>query len=334
MFRCRRLSSLRLSSKGSLWRGEPEPVPAIRLDSGVHYDFVSRTNSFTKYVVRLRKSHKFREEQERVFVKGLDTIRSIAAAGYKFDTLMVVAENSATALEGGIPANRTLRVPRDLLEHITYNHHFNAHLYGVTDERLCVGDIGMPKCEEVDWDTGVCSGPDVPEGYPEIVLCLDGLQYTDNIGRLLKTAWAIRAARVVLTPGSCDPWDWKVLEESGAKYWDKMPVHTSVDPLRLLKFCSARKLLPVVATSSGVGKQGTDPLPTVQNINFRCAGYRGVMVVVGSEAHGPSAELLECCTRVTLPMSMAADSLNASIAGGVLLYDIALRLQEERDLGQ
>ncbi|KAF4705176.1 hypothetical protein FOZ63_009349, partial [Perkinsus olseni] len=56
--------------------------------------------------------------------------------------------------------------------------------------------------------------------------------------------------------------------------------------------------------------------------------YRGVMVVVGSEAHGRSAELLECCTRVTLPMSMAADSLNASIAGGVLLYDIVLRLQE------
>lgn len=39
--------------------------------------------SFTKYIVRLRKSRKFREEQERVFVKGLDTIRTIAAAGQK-----------------------------------------------------------------------------------------------------------------------------------------------------------------------------------------------------------------------------------------------------------
>ncbi|KAF4685116.1 hypothetical protein FOZ60_006845 [Perkinsus olseni] len=90
-------------------------LPVIRhnvLESHMH----EMLFSFTKYVVRLRKSHKFREEQERVFVKGLDTIRSIAAAGYKFDTLMVVAENSATALEGGIPANRTLRVPRDLLE--------------------------------------------------------------------------------------------------------------------------------------------------------------------------------------------------------------------------
>ncbi|EER05580.1 RNA methyltransferase, putative [Perkinsus marinus ATCC 50983] len=287
--------------------------------------------SFTKYIVRLRKSRKFREEQERVFVKGLDTIRTIAAAGQKFDTLMVVAENPSIALEGGVAANRTLRVPRDLLEHITYNHHFNAHLYGVTDERLCVGDIEMPKHAEIDWESGVCSERVPTESFPEIVLCLDGLQYTDNVGRLLKTAWAVGVSRVVLTPESCDPWDWKVLEESGAKYWDKMPIHTGVDAVRLLKFCAARQLLPVVATSSGVGRQGTEPLPTVKKLNVRNAGYRGVMVVVGSEARGPSMELLECCTRVTLPMSMAADSLNASVAGGVLLYDIALRLQEEEE---
>ncbi|KAF4672831.1 hypothetical protein FOL47_011322 [Perkinsus chesapeaki] len=116
MFRWRRLPSLRLNKKGSLWRGEPEPVPEIRLDPGIQYDFVSRTNSFTKYIVRLRKSHKFREEQDRVFVKGLDTIRAIAASGKKFDTLMVVAENPGLMSNNHILANRTLRVPRDLLE--------------------------------------------------------------------------------------------------------------------------------------------------------------------------------------------------------------------------
>lgn len=56
-----------------------------------------------------------------------------------------------------------------LVRHITYNHHFNAHLYGVTDERLCVGDIEMPKHAEIDWESGVCSERVPTESFPEIV---------------------------------------------------------------------------------------------------------------------------------------------------------------------
>lgn len=47
------------------------------------------------------------------------------------------------------------------------------------------------------------------------------------------------------------------------------------------------------------------------------------VLVIGNEAHGMSADILAVCdTKVRIPMYGMAESLNASVAAGVLMYMI------------
>ena len=47
------------------------------------------------------------------------------------------------------------------------------------------------------------------------------------------------------------------------------------------------------------------------------------VLVIGSEAHGVSPELLDICDlQVSIPMMGKLNSLNASVAAGILLYEI------------
>ena len=51
-----------------------------------------------------------------------------------------------------------------------------------------------------------------------------------------------------------------------------------------------------------------------------------LILAVGSEAGGPSRELLEAASlRLTIPLAAPVESLNAAVAAGVVLYEIARR---------
>ena len=51
-----------------------------------------------------------------------------------------------------------------------------------------------------------------------------------------------------------------------------------------------------------------------------------VVLVVGSEGKGLSRLISETCdVRVAIPMSSSLESLNAGVAGGIALYEIARR---------
>ena len=47
---------------------------------------------------------------------------------------------------------------------------------------------------------------------------------------------------------------------------------------------------------------------------------RGIALVLGNEASGPSAVVKELCESVTIPMEGEMESLNVAVAGGILMY--------------
>lgn len=57
-------------------------------------------------------------------------------------------------------------------------------------------------------------------------------------------------------------------------------------------------------------------------IDYRSADYDGTaVIVVGNEAGGISGEILDLCTPVKIPIYGGAESLNAAVAGGILMYE-------------
>jgi len=142
-----------------------------------------------------------------------------------------------------------------------------------------------------------------------LLLALDGVADPGNVGTLLRSAAAAGADGVVLTKGCADVWSPKALRAGmGAQL--RLPVLTGFEPDGVVAWARGRGLRLRVADGSGVmAYDGVDwAAPSV--------------LVVGGEAEGPSAALLAAADEVVaIPMLGEVESLNAAVAGSVVLYE-------------
>ena len=141
-----------------------------------------------------------------------------------------------------------------------------------------------------------------------LILVLAGLQDPGNVGTLLRSAEAFAASGVLLLPGTASPWNPKALRASAGSAFRVPAVNaTEAEALDLL----ARHKVPAIAA---VARAGT-PLSEAPLAN-PCA------LLIGNEGAGLSDSLLAAAAhRITIPMPGNVESLNAAIAGSLLLYE-------------
>ncbi len=138
------------------------------------------------------------------------------------------------------------------------------------------------------------------------VLVLDRVQDPGNVGTLVRTAWALGVHAVVALDGTSDPWSAKALRSSAGGAFHLPVARASVD--ELLTWLASAGIQLLAADSSG------GP-PPEESVPARWA------LVVGNEGSGVRPRLLNAAAhRVQLPMPGGAESLNASVAGSILLY--------------
>lgn len=142
-----------------------------------------------------------------------------------------------------------------------------------------------------------------------LALVLDGVGDPGNAGTLLRTAAAAGVALVLFGPGSVDPFNDKVLRAG-------MGAHFRV-PLRVADDWQAlRGLLPAESPVYVADVGGS--------VQYDAIDWRQpAVLVVGSEAHGPSQQALAAGQAVAIPMAAATESLNAAAAGAVILFEAA-----------
>jgi TrmH family RNA methyltransferase len=153
--------------------------------------------------------------------------------------------------------------------------------------------------------------PDLPiatNAHP-LVLLLDQVRDPGNLGTLLRSAVGAGVACVILTPGSVDPFNPKVVRAGMGAHF-RVPFRWLDDNVYswLLQQCPAR----VVAEADA-------PLP------YDAFDWTsGAALIVGSEATGASAATRDLATaRVTIPLCGDLESLNAAIAGSIILFEAA-----------
>jgi RNA methyltransferase, TrmH family len=134
------------------------------------------------------------------------------------------------------------------------------------------------------------------------VLVADRLADPGNAGTIIRSAEAAGANAVVLTPGSVDPYNPKVVRASAGSLFRVPVVEAELESL------SAFRRL---GTSSHRGDVYTDPV------------YHGrVAVVVGNEAHGLDDDAA-IDQWITIPHAGPAESLNVAMAATVLVFEVA-----------
>jgi TrmH family RNA methyltransferase len=150
----------------------------------------------------------------------------------------------------------------------------------------------------------------VDEEAAPLILVAGGLQDPGNLGTLVRSAEAFGASGVLTTPGTVSGWNQKALRASAGSIFRTPVVGVGLEELAALKARGVR-LLAAVAE---------DYADTVEApaVDFRGA----CAVMIGNEGAGLSEELLELAdVRVTIPCPGRVESLNAAVAGSLLLYE-------------
>jgi RNA methyltransferase, TrmH family len=163
-----------------------------------------------------------------------------------------------------------------------------------------------------------------------LMLVAAGLQDPGNLGTLVRSAEAFGAAGVLTTQGTVSGWNQKAVRASAGSVFRVPVVGVTMAELAGLRGRGVR-LLAAVAAGLGDGEAGP--------VEASTAEFRGsCAVMIGNEGAGLSAELVGMAdTRVTIPCPGAVESLNAAVAGSLLLYEASRQRawqNSERDLGQ
>jgi TrmH family RNA methyltransferase len=146
-------------------------------------------------------------------------------------------------------------------------------------------------------------------GQTPLVLVVDRLRDPGNLGTLLRAAAGAGVSAIYRTPHTVDPWNPKVVRAG-------MGAHFRV---------------PVVAFDANAGDDLRRQLPrrviatAAATRPYDAIDWTGpAALVIGGEAEGVSAELAAWGTEeASIPLANDVESLNAAIAGAVVLFEAA-----------
>ena len=146
-------------------------------------------------------------------------------------------------------------------------------------------------------------------GETALVLACVDVQDRTNLGSILRNCAAFGVAAVLLSRQCADPFARRVIRVSmGAAL--RLQIIESKDIADDLAELRADSGFELVATVLEGGER-LESAPTAAR----------TALMIGSEAHGLSDKVIDLADRrVTIPMSMETDSLNAAVASGVFLY--------------
>jgi 23S rRNA (guanosine2251-2'-O)-methyltransferase len=151
-------------------------------------------------------------------------------------------------------------------------------------------------------------------GEPPLLVALDGVTDPRNLGAVIRSAAAFGANGVVV-PQRRSAGVTAVVWRTSAGTAAKLPVAQATNLTRTLRDYAERGLMIV-----GLDADGTVDVDGLE------LATGPLVVVVGSEGRGLSRLVRETCDQtVSIPMSAGVESLNASVAAGVVLAEVARR---------
>jgi len=237
--------------------------------------------------LRALRDRKGREVSGRFLVEGEVMLREALKCGLAIHD--VVAEDAFAPLAGELEAAgaNAFIVPRSLLESVT--------------------DTRTPQ--------GICASFDLPvplplDKAPDRIVALDGVQDPGNVGTIWRTADAAGFEGLLLGAGCADPLSPKV-QRSAMGSGFRLPFMQVGDlPAALVEL--RQRGWTAIASDLHGGDFYSHPDPG-----------KKFLLVIGSEAHGISeATRASADMLVKLPMRGGAESLNAAVAAGIMMYEL------------
>lgn len=149
------------------------------------------------------------------------------------------------------------------------------------------------------------------ETHNSNLIMLDRIQDPGNLGTIIRTADAAGLEMILLVRGSADPYNPKVVRSTAGSILSVqlVEVDETIETIHILKSFGYH----IVVTAL----EGATDYDDVSNYGAKNC------LVIGNEANGVSTAFIEASdARVKIPIIGRAESLNAAVAAGIMMYKL------------
>ena len=237
---------------------------------------------------RALATKKGRTETGLHFIEGDKLVREAVISGVTFhDAFIEEGHDLMYAILEGAGAKVSL-VTRAVMKTLT----------NTNEPQWVCASVETPKC-------------DVPIMYPHgLIVVLDSVQDPGNIGTIIRTADAFGASGVLVNAECADPFAPKPVRASMG----------SVYHIPIWEGNLGKEIMRIKDQGYSLVCGHLDGSETLPETN------ENIALIIGNEGHGVSDSISDMCIKYRLPMYGMAESLNASVAAGILIYEFAKKL--------
>lgn len=252
----------------------------------------SVSNERIKSAVKIASSSKTRRQTGMFFLEGLRLCRDAAITGYEIDSFFVSRRAYEKFSEDADFIARKAQhsfIVSDLVENklsVTQTSQGFFCLCKIRED-FTVGDVDF-------------SGK---------YIALENIQDPANLGAVSRTAEALGIAGII-AEGGCDIYSPKAQRAAMG----------SLLRLSVIRCESLSDTLSFLG-ENGMKLYATTPDASAKKITDSSMSG-GVVAVIGNEANGVSDEVFALCEKVTIPMLGRAESLNASMAAAITMWEM------------
>ena len=250
----------------------------------------SKDNEFIKHIKKL-KDKKYRDMNKEFVIEGIKLIREAIEEKAEIKQI-IICDN---CLDSDI-------IPKELMYEIA-----KYECVYVTESIFkVISDVNTP--QGILAIIGRNAGEAQIDYTQDIIVALDDIQDPGNLGTILRTVDSIGLNQILVSKGTADSYNPKVVRSTmGAIFRVKIIECENLE--NTLKEVKKHKF-KLVVTSLQTEK-------SLYDINFDKK-----LIVIGNEANGVEQKIQDLADeKIKIPMRGKTESLNASVATGIVLYE-------------
>lgn len=250
----------------------------------------SKDNELIKHIRKL-KDKKYRDESNEYIVEGVKLVEEAVKENAKIKQI-IVCEDTTRTYE--IPTHIMLEIAR--YECISVSDKIFNIITQVTNPQGIMAIIEK-------------NAQDAQIDYTQdIIVVLDDVQDPGNLGTILRTVDSIGLNQIIVSKGTVDAFNSKVVRSTmGAIFRIKIiEVENLAQAIKEMRKHHFKLMVTSLQTKN-----------SIYDIDFNKK-----IIVIGNEANGVSKEIQDMADeKAKIPMLGRTESLNASVAAGVVMYE-------------
>ena len=286
----------------------------------------SKDNEIIKNILKL-KEKKYRDLENAYLIEGIKIVKEAIAENAKIKQI-VMCEDFTDNVE--LDKDTLYELARHNLIYVTRN-----IMDSLSDVKTPQGIIGVVEkskrfAEEdndqnksknnIDAETNMLgnkTGIEPKVDYTQdIIIALDGVQDPGNLGTIIRTADSANLNQIIISKTSADPYNPKVVRSTMGAIFRVNIIETEniVEELKKAQENGFKVMVTALDSSESIYK----------------TEFNKKVIVIGNEANGVSKEVQSIADeKVKIPMLGKTESLNASVAAGIMIYEYVRRKIKE-----